>query len=171
MSSWILPCLVKSQSRMSAEDWDNTPATTNTGEAQHHYTNSRTGTKLSLVEAMESGHKLDEGVVREIDISIKSGVLVNPRNESYHRRSRNTTRESTTIRKSRESRALADERAQIQLEIDAEKLAQKESSARLKALQARKSENRKNSKASKSSCSRTVVVASSSSGRVTTRTI
>ncbi|KAJ7458041.1 hypothetical protein B0H11DRAFT_2062428, partial [Mycena galericulata] len=171
MSSWILPCLVKSQSRMSAEDWDNTPATTNTGEAQHHYTNSRTGTKLSLVEAMESGHKLDEGVVREIDISIKSGVLVNPRNESYHRRFRNTTRESTTIRKSRESRALADERAQIQLEIDAEKLAQKESSARLKALQARKSENRKNSKASKSSCSRTVVVASSSSGRVTTRTI
>ncbi|KAJ7469936.1 hypothetical protein B0H11DRAFT_2042902 [Mycena galericulata] len=171
MSSWILPCLVKSQSRMSAEDWDNTPATTNTGEAQHHYTNSRTGTKLSLVEAMESGHKLDESVVREIDISIKSGVLVNPRNESYHRRSRNTTRESTTIRKSRESRALADERAQIQLEIDAEKLAQKESSARLKALQARKSENRKNSKPSKSSGSRTVVVAASSSGRVTTRTI
>jgi len=29
MSPWILSCLIKSQSPMSAEDWDNTPATTN----------------------------------------------------------------------------------------------------------------------------------------------
>ncbi|KAJ7105560.1 hypothetical protein C8R44DRAFT_886506 [Mycena epipterygia] len=47
---------------MSAEDWDNTPATTNTGEAQHHWTNLNTGVKLSVVEAIESGRKLDERV-------------------------------------------------------------------------------------------------------------
>jgi hypothetical protein len=38
---------------MSAEDWDNTPSTTNTGEAQHHWTNLQTGVKQSLVEAIE----------------------------------------------------------------------------------------------------------------------
>lgn len=54
MSPWILPCLIKSQSPMSAEDWDNTPATTNTGEAQHHWTKTQTGSKLSLVEAIET---------------------------------------------------------------------------------------------------------------------
>ncbi|KAJ6500282.1 hypothetical protein DFH09DRAFT_1289819 [Mycena vulgaris] len=74
MSAWILPCLVKSQSPMSADDWDNTPATTNTGEAQHAWTSSRTGIGLSLVEAMESGRKLDNEVAREIEISIKSGA-------------------------------------------------------------------------------------------------
>ncbi|KAJ6576278.1 hypothetical protein B0H10DRAFT_2103196 [Mycena sp. CBHHK59/15] len=53
MNAWIIPCLVKSQSLISAEDWDSTPATTNTGVAQHHWTNSLTGINLSLVEAIE----------------------------------------------------------------------------------------------------------------------
>ncbi|KAJ6610337.1 hypothetical protein B0H10DRAFT_2293174 [Mycena sp. CBHHK59/15] len=53
MSEWIIPCLVKSQSRIPAADWDSTPAKTNTGEAQQHWMNSLTGTKLSLVEAIE----------------------------------------------------------------------------------------------------------------------
>ncbi|KAJ6592738.1 hypothetical protein B0H19DRAFT_1365112 [Mycena capillaripes] len=171
MSAWILPCLIKSQSPMSAEDWDNTPATTNTGEAQHHWTNSRTGTKLSLVEAIETARKVDEGVAREIEISLKSGVLVNPRNDLSHRLARNTTRASTTMRKSRESRELADEQALLQMEIEAEKEARKASAARLKALQVRKSAARKNMPAAKRRGARTVVVGSSSSGRVTTRTI
>ncbi|KAJ7174783.1 hypothetical protein C8R46DRAFT_1252853 [Mycena filopes] len=102
MSAWILPCLIKSQSPMSAEDWDNTPATTNTGEAQHHWTNTRTGIKLSLVEAIESARN-DEAVVREIETSINSGILLNPHNESSHRRARNLTRQSTAIRKSRDA--------------------------------------------------------------------
>ncbi|KAJ7805248.1 hypothetical protein B0H14DRAFT_2195848, partial [Mycena olivaceomarginata] len=53
MSKRILPCLIKSQSPMSTEDRDNTSVTTSTGEAQHHWTGSRTGIKLSLVEAIE----------------------------------------------------------------------------------------------------------------------
>ncbi|KAJ7046337.1 hypothetical protein C8F04DRAFT_1248587 [Mycena alexandri] len=69
---------------MSAEDWDNTPATTNTGEAQHAWTNAQTGTKLSLVEVIETARKIDEGVAREIETSIKSGILLNEHNESYH---------------------------------------------------------------------------------------
>ncbi|KAJ7225030.1 hypothetical protein C8J57DRAFT_1590778 [Mycena rebaudengoi] len=175
MSSWILPCLIKSQSPMSAEDWDNTPSMTNTGEAQHHWTKSRTGGKLSLVEAIQSGRKLDESVAREIEISIKSGVLVNSHNESSQRRTRNLTRQSTTIRKSRDSHALTDERARIQLEIDIGKEEKKKLDARLKELQVQRSATGKPSKSSSKSAAsrsaRTVVVSSSSSGRVTTRTI
>ncbi|KAJ7939089.1 hypothetical protein B0H13DRAFT_1850825 [Mycena leptocephala] len=55
MRDWIIPCLVKSQSNILPEHWesDRTPATTNTGEAQHHWTNSLTGIGLSLVKALE----------------------------------------------------------------------------------------------------------------------
>ncbi|KAJ7734479.1 hypothetical protein B0H16DRAFT_1467605 [Mycena metata] len=139
MSAWILPCLVKSQSPMSAEDWDNTPATTNTGEAQHHWTNSRTGIKLSLVEAIESARKVDEGVMREIELSRNSGILVNGHNESYHRRVRNSTRQSTAMHKAHESSVHAEERAQLEADIAAEKEVQKATAAQLKDLNARKS--------------------------------
>ncbi|KAJ7622550.1 hypothetical protein B0H17DRAFT_1151676, partial [Mycena rosella] len=51
--SWIIPCLIKSQSKLPANVWDATPSTTNTNEAQHHWTNSLTGIKLTPVEALE----------------------------------------------------------------------------------------------------------------------
>ncbi|KAJ6596081.1 hypothetical protein B0H10DRAFT_2232608 [Mycena sp. CBHHK59/15] len=54
-------------SPMSTEDWDKTPSTTNTSEAQHHWTNSRTGIKLYLVEAIEMARKVDKDVVGEIE--------------------------------------------------------------------------------------------------------
>ncbi|KAJ6618594.1 hypothetical protein B0H10DRAFT_2029247 [Mycena sp. CBHHK59/15] len=53
INDWIIPCLIKSQSNTSADDWDATPSTTNTNEAQHHWTNSHMGTKLPPVEALE----------------------------------------------------------------------------------------------------------------------
>jgi hypothetical protein len=53
MHDWIIPCLVKSQSRIPAEVWDSTPSTTNTNEAQHHWTNNLEGIKLTPVEALE----------------------------------------------------------------------------------------------------------------------
>jgi hypothetical protein len=64
MHDWIIPCLVKSQSRISADVWDSTPSTTNTNEAQHHWTNSLTGIKLTPVEALE----------RRVDIAKKLPV-------------------------------------------------------------------------------------------------
>ncbi|KAJ7919744.1 hypothetical protein B0H13DRAFT_1868324 [Mycena leptocephala] len=164
-----MPCLIKSQSPMSAEDWDSTLSTTNTAEAQHHWTNRQTGVKLSLVEAIESARKLDERVAREIELSIQSSILVNSHNEAYHRRARNATRHTTTFRKARESHELADERARIELEIEAEN---RKSAARLKALQTRKSATRKTkSGGAARSEARTVFVSANSSGRVTTRTI
>ncbi|KAJ7472538.1 hypothetical protein FB451DRAFT_1398751 [Mycena latifolia] len=81
MSPWILSCLIKSQSPM----------------------------KLSLVEAIESARLVDEHIADSIANSIKTGVLVHSQNDSYHCRARNATHQSTTIRKSRESHALADD--------------------------------------------------------------
>jgi hypothetical protein len=54
MHEWIIPCLVKSQSRIPADVWDTTPSTTNTNEAQHAWTNSLTGTGRSLAEGISA---------------------------------------------------------------------------------------------------------------------
>ncbi|KAJ6456875.1 hypothetical protein C8R45DRAFT_1033722 [Mycena sanguinolenta] len=180
MSAWILPCLIKSQSPMSSENWDKTPSTTNTGEGQHHWANSQTGTKLTLVEAIETwdhfpfsniARKVDEAVAREIETSIESGILLNTRNESIHRRARNTTRAATTMRKSHDAHQLADERAQIQMEIEVEQEIRNASAVRLKELKARKSAARTTLPVTNHRGRRTVVIGSSSSGRVTTRMI
>ncbi|KAJ7120808.1 hypothetical protein C8R44DRAFT_877139 [Mycena epipterygia] len=75
------------------------------------------------LEAIENACKLDMRVAREIKIS--------------------TSPQSTTIRKSRDSHKLADERIELDLEIEAIRAEKQESAARLKTLQARKSELRK----------------------------
>ncbi|KAJ7714640.1 hypothetical protein B0H16DRAFT_1435391 [Mycena metata] len=103
MHAWIIPCLVKSQSRLSAEVWDTTPSTTNTNEAQHAWTNSLTGTGLSFAEGLTAAHEVDHNVADEIELSLKTGILANPHNESSHRLARNTTRHTTTSKKAHES--------------------------------------------------------------------
>jgi len=50
--SWILPSIIKSCSRIYPHHWDAVPSTTNGGESQHHWTNTRTGTWLTLLEAI-----------------------------------------------------------------------------------------------------------------------
>ncbi|KAJ6453855.1 hypothetical protein DFH09DRAFT_871440, partial [Mycena vulgaris] len=119
MHEWIIPCIVKSQSLISADVWDATPSTTNTNEAQHHWTNSLAGIKLSPVEALESRRKIDPNVADEIKMSIETGILSNPNNELAHRMSRNAQRQSTIAHKSRESREAADISNELQLQISA----------------------------------------------------
>ncbi|KAJ7746136.1 hypothetical protein DFH07DRAFT_1063038 [Mycena maculata] len=84
ISDWIIPCLVKSQSNILPADWDSTPATTNTGETQHHWTNAMTGIKLTLVEAIESAREVDEKKAQEIEASMNNGILANSQNEAHH---------------------------------------------------------------------------------------
>ncbi|KAJ6605897.1 hypothetical protein B0H10DRAFT_1956979 [Mycena sp. CBHHK59/15] len=134
MSTWILPSLVKSQSPMSAEDWDKTPSTTNTGEVQHHWKNSRTGIKLSLVEAIEMAHKVDKEVVREIETSLKSGVLLNGQNKAYHHMACSSQGQSSVMCKAHKSNELYEERTRIESEIEAVKETRKQSAAQLKTL-------------------------------------
>jgi hypothetical protein len=52
--SWILPAIMKYKSQMYPADWDVVPATTNANEAQHHWTNRQTGTRLTIREAIFS---------------------------------------------------------------------------------------------------------------------
>ncbi|KAJ6574016.1 hypothetical protein B0H10DRAFT_1696492, partial [Mycena sp. CBHHK59/15] len=118
ISDFIIPCLIKSQSRLSAEVWDSTPSTTNTNEAQHHWTNSLTGIKLSPVEALEIRRKVDQNVADQIKMSLETGILSNPNNEISHRLARNSQRQSAVARKSHESREVADLTKQLQLQIE-----------------------------------------------------
>ncbi|KAJ6602957.1 hypothetical protein B0H10DRAFT_2230061 [Mycena sp. CBHHK59/15] len=111
INDWIIPCLIKSQSNISADDWDATPSTTNTNEAQHHWTNSHTGTKLPPVEALESRRKLDLNTAQEIEMSLRTGILSNPNNDISHRMSRNSRRQAATAEKEQESRDAAKPKA------------------------------------------------------------
>ncbi|KAJ6469411.1 hypothetical protein C8R45DRAFT_1167059, partial [Mycena sanguinolenta] len=99
LSPWIIRCLVKSQSLIPAEVWDSTPSTTNTNEAQHHWTNSLTGIKLTPVEAVESRRKVDTNTAAEIKLSLQTGILANNNNDMSHRMARNAQRQSATARK------------------------------------------------------------------------
>ncbi|KAJ6613945.1 hypothetical protein B0H10DRAFT_2046774 [Mycena sp. CBHHK59/15] len=174
MHEWIIPCLVKSQSLIPAKVWDSTPATTNTGEAQHHWTNSLTGIKLSLVEAIESAHQVDETVAREIEASVRTGILSNLHNEVFHCMARNSQRQSTLARKAQESRELTDASKQLQDELDEELEKRRQSNARTKdlkeKLKAVKETSSGRSKKGKSSDT-SAIISASSSGRVKTAAV
>ncbi|KAF8135357.1 hypothetical protein K438DRAFT_1947405 [Mycena galopus ATCC 62051] len=135
---WILPCLVESLSPISSDDWQATPATTNTGESQHHWTNTRTGIKLPLVEAIVTARKLDLQVYNQLLEAFESGVATNPYNDSAQRKIRNLTRLATTTRKTRETNEQAAERARIDDELEGLKQQKKEADVRMKELRLQK---------------------------------
>ncbi|KAJ6605854.1 hypothetical protein B0H10DRAFT_2195382 [Mycena sp. CBHHK59/15] len=117
---WIIPCIIKSQSQIPADIWDATPSTTNTNEAQHHWTNSLTGTKLTPVEALESRRRVDQNVADEIKMPLKTGILSNSNNELSHRMARNSQRQSAVARRATESRDAANVSKDLQRRIDEE---------------------------------------------------
>ncbi|KAJ6613817.1 hypothetical protein B0H10DRAFT_1804830, partial [Mycena sp. CBHHK59/15] len=173
MSNWIIPCLVKSQSLIPAKDWEATPATTNTGELQHAWTNSLTGIKLTPVEAIESARKLDETVAHEIQASMNTGIIANNQNDTYHRTGRNLQRSSKAAQKVRDSHELTDLSKGTAAEIADLKEIRCQSSAKEKALceqlKAAKPEKR-GSIATAARGNRSVIVSTSSTGRVKTAT-
>ncbi|KAJ6526872.1 hypothetical protein DFH09DRAFT_935910, partial [Mycena vulgaris] len=135
-NEWIIPCLVKSQSLIPADVWDITPSTTNLNEAQHAWTKSLTGTKLTLVEAIETAFVVDKNVADEIQTSTQSGILTNAHSEVVHRMSRSTQRQSKIARSARESQVQASERQQLEVQLAEELEARRESTARTKELTA-----------------------------------
>ncbi|KAJ7434885.1 hypothetical protein B0H11DRAFT_1756811, partial [Mycena galericulata] len=136
-NEWIIPCLVKSQSLIPADVWDNTPSTTNTNEAQHHWTNSLTGTKLTLVEALEKAYVVDQNTADEIAAAFRTGVLTNPHNEVTHRMARNSQHQSKIAQKARESQEQTTERQELEAQLAEEAEARRQSSARTKDINAR----------------------------------
>ncbi|KAK7008311.1 hypothetical protein R3P38DRAFT_3280934 [Favolaschia claudopus] len=179
INDWIVPCLVKSLSNILPEDWDTTPATTNTGETQHHWTNAMTGIKLTLVEAIESARKLDEKTARDVEAAMKNGILTNSHNEAYHRLSRNTQRQSKAAQKVRQNNELTQFSKAIEEELATVKQGRLEFSSREKELKqqlkdakaATKGNNTTKKQPARSNASRSVVVSSSSTGRVRSVTV
>ncbi|KAJ7451197.1 hypothetical protein B0H11DRAFT_2289039 [Mycena galericulata] len=166
MNDWVIPCLVKSQSNILPADWDNTPATTNTGEAQHHWTNTYTGIKLSLVEGIETARKLDRTVVNEIKTSLTTGVLKNANNELFHHMGRSSQRQSAAAKRSRESTQRAERMAELQSMINDGKVLMKEHQDELKSL---KGTSTRSTKAkSHKSTDGSIIISASSCGRVKT---
>ncbi|CAK5264040.1 unnamed protein product [Mycena citricolor] len=153
-SDWILPCVIKSQSLIPADDWDQADKTTNLNEAQHAWTKARTGIKLSLVEGMESARKLDSQVVRERAVALSSGVDVNPNNGSYQRRARNTTRRANAAAKAHVNKSEG-----------------KNSGKKAGKKRGGGGEQLRKSAGTALSNTETMIVSSSSSGRVKTRIV
>ncbi|KAJ7484769.1 hypothetical protein B0H11DRAFT_2279492 [Mycena galericulata] len=166
-NEWIIPCLVKSQSLIPANVWDSTPSTTNTNEAQHHWTNSLTGTKLTLVEALEKAYVVDQNTADEIATAFRTGVLTNPHNEVTHRMARNSQRQSKIAQKARESQEQTTERQELEAQLAEEAEARRQSSARTKDINARLKVVKDASKKGSSSRAGSTPTASSS-GRVKT---
>ncbi|KAJ7094972.1 hypothetical protein C8R44DRAFT_989559 [Mycena epipterygia] len=165
MNPWIIPCLVKSQSLIPADIWDSTPSTTNTNEAQHHWTNVQTGIKLTPVEAIESAHEVDQRTADEIQTSMQTGIFTNPHNEVANRMGRSVQRQSAIAKKTRESRAQGEAEKLITEEMAELLQARRESSARTKELKVQLKLVKGKSGRGKSSASSTTISASSS-GRV-----
>ncbi|KAF8133571.1 hypothetical protein K438DRAFT_1947662 [Mycena galopus ATCC 62051] len=159
MHEWIIPCMVKSQSGISAETWDATPSTTNTNEGLHAWTNSLAGIELTPVEALESRRKIDSDVSREIKMSLSTGILANPNNEMSHRMARDSHRRSAATQKTRDSHAAADLVKDLRLQIE-------EAAAHTKALKAELKATKGSSGRGKSDSS--AILSASSSGRVRT---
>ncbi|KAF8144323.1 hypothetical protein K438DRAFT_1992965 [Mycena galopus ATCC 62051] len=140
-------------------------ATTNTGESQHHWTNTRTGIKLPLVEAIVTAHKLHLQVYNQLLEAFESGVVTNPYNDSAQRKIRNLTRLATTTRKTRETNEQAAERARIDDELEGLKQQKKEADVRMKELRLQK-QNQSTGKVS-----RGARAGDSSCGRVKSRSM
>ncbi|KAF7317391.1 hypothetical protein HMN09_00475400 [Mycena chlorophos] len=119
LSEWILPCLVRELSPMPQNDFDSTPATTNTGEGQHHRTNKRTGTKLPVVEAIISGRIVDHSTRDQFVHTDVIHQLPNPRNESSHRFARKLGRQQTALHQTQAAHAEEENRARLDAEIAA----------------------------------------------------
>ncbi|KAJ7208565.1 hypothetical protein GGX14DRAFT_317925, partial [Mycena pura] len=165
MHDWIIPCIVKSQSRIPADVWDLTPSTTNTNEAQHHWTNSLTGIKLTPVEALE---RVDENVAREIQMSLQTGILSNPNNELAHRMARNGQRQSAAARRARESCEAGDVAKELQRQLDAEAEKRRASNAATKSPKEQLKAARGSSGKRGRSNTTAPILSASSSGRVKT---
>ncbi|KAJ7898021.1 hypothetical protein B0H14DRAFT_2332437, partial [Mycena olivaceomarginata] len=159
MHPWIIPCIVKSQSRIPADVWDTTPSTTNTNEGQHAWTNSITGTGLSLVEALR--YRLDRTVADEIEMSLRTGIVANPNNEVSHCVARNTGRQSTRARNARESEELSDATHDLKQQIAEELEKRRESNTLTKELK-----NKLRSLKGTGQTNQQKLLSASSSGRV-----
>ncbi|KAJ7440024.1 hypothetical protein FB451DRAFT_966547, partial [Mycena latifolia] len=153
---WIPSSLIKTRSGIHPDDWDITDGTTNLNEGQHHWTNQQTGTKLTILEAIETARKVDFKTALEVQDSLDTGLLDNPSNNLLHRMGRKVQRGAAAVKKTRASNEEQAEITELQVEYDAKKAAKKLLDKQVKDLGAELSA----SKGTKKRKSRTVATAS-----------
>ncbi|KAJ7474626.1 hypothetical protein B0H11DRAFT_1918334 [Mycena galericulata] len=74
----------------------------------------KTGTELTLVEALENAYVVDQNTADEIATAFRMGVLTNPHNGVTHRMARNSQRQSKIAQKARESQERNTERKDLE---------------------------------------------------------
>ncbi|KAJ7818916.1 hypothetical protein B0H14DRAFT_3738463 [Mycena olivaceomarginata] len=139
MHPWIIPCIVKSQSRIPADAPD--------------YLLSRQLRELIAWIART--------VADEIEMSLRTGIVANPNNEVSHRVARNTGRQSTRARNARESEELSDATHDLKQQIAEELEKRRESNTLTKELK-----NKLRSLKGTGQTNQQKLLSASSSGRV-----
>ncbi|KAM5532214.1 hypothetical protein V8D89_014114 [Ganoderma adspersum] len=96
---------------MSLEDWTSTPNSSNITESAHVETNCYTGTRLSLLEGIDSAHKFNKLMEDKVRIAQETGVLPNHLNTEKHRMNKNL---GWAIKRSKA--AMENQRAEVKLD-------------------------------------------------------
>ncbi|KAJ7187642.1 hypothetical protein GGX14DRAFT_580920 [Mycena pura] len=133
--------------------------------AQHHWTSSRTGIKLTLVEGIESARIVDYDTLQDVELSMTTSILINSNNEMFHRQGRNSQRHALSAKRSRESAKLGERKAALQAQMNDEKAKLDATKAEYKALGSGGSRSTTSSSRNRVD---TVIVSASSSGCVKT---
>lgn len=170
LQPFILSGIIQCCSSMSAESWALTDATTNINEAQHAWTNKFTGTKLSLVEAIlrqvsvslvlswillsVSARKLDFNTLKEVENSLKSGVLKNSRNSEFDRTTRKLNRQARKTKKKKQRDSQNDVISDLRQKVADAKAATKEFQDKLKTVTGSKARGPRKQAAESSSSGR-----------------
>ncbi|KAJ7600076.1 hypothetical protein C8J56DRAFT_879820 [Mycena floridula] len=96
---WFVPCINEFFTKMSLENWYNSPSDTNLNESAHPYTNIFTGILLRLLEAIQAARLLDFDVATRRKLADSHHVLPNHRNTVAQRLHKNTLRKASKARK------------------------------------------------------------------------
>ncbi|KAF4566597.1 hypothetical protein EYR36_012028 [Pleurotus pulmonarius] len=128
---WFVPSINEHHSKIPAEDWYLSPSDTNLNKGSHPNTNLRTGTSLSLLEAIVSARDYDKAVASKIQDAEDNHVLPNHRNTVSHRLHINVKRAVAKQAKSNQYYDTLSEVTEVEARI-------KSTAQELKDLQARK---------------------------------
>ncbi|KAJ3831457.1 hypothetical protein F5878DRAFT_636252 [Lentinula raphanica] len=151
LQPFILSGIVQCRSKMSLESWTITDSTTNMNEAQHAWTNKFTGTKLSLLEAILTAQKLDFDTLKDVHVSLQSGILRNSRSTYFERTSHNLNRRANKANKEKMKRTQNNIVSDLQQEVNEAEANMKKLKGKLREAKGSKPRARKHAAESSSS--------------------
>ncbi|KAJ3964324.1 hypothetical protein EV361DRAFT_874092, partial [Lentinula raphanica] len=163
---FILSGIVQCCSAMTSESWTITNSTTNMNEAQHAWTNKFTGTKLSLLEAILMAQKLDFDTLKDVQVSLQSGILRNNRSTFFERTSHNVIRRANKANKQKAKQAHNDTVSDLRRRVAEAEANTKKLKGALREANGNKPRVRKHAAESSSSGQVAVVQQSRSQARI-----